>query len=95
MLAGQIAVLCVFAVARLTTRVPVSGHVMLALFYVIESGRWAGSIRYLVLGGWACLWWFTAVKFFAWGDFATPLTGAAVGLLVGYAPLFLDREVSS
>jgi hypothetical protein len=88
-LAVEVALLCILAIARLALRIPISGHVMLAVFYVIEARRWSGSIQLAALAfGWLTLMWFLYVKFHLWGDFVTPLTGAAAGLLVANLGLF-------
>jgi hypothetical protein len=92
-LAAGIALMCVLAVARLTLRVPVSGHVMLAVFYVIEACRWSADIRPMALiFGWLTLLWFFYVKLHVWGDFVTPLTGAAAGLLIANIDLFVSSR---
>ena len=86
-LAMQLAALCALALARLTTGFPVSGHVMLAVFYVIFARGLRGPVRGLALiGGWLTLIWFLYVKLHLWGDFVTPATGALAGLIVGLVP---------
>lgn len=92
----QIVVMGLFAVARLGLQVPLSGHILLQVFFVASvpgladglRGRWAYGVI-----GWGVLAVLLWTKLVLWHDFVTPSTGAAAALLILLAgPILRDHR---
>ena len=84
-LGGQL--LAALSVARLGLLIPISGHVLLIVFFVLWT---AGQPPCLVRRvewwlAWIALAVFASVKLFVWSDWLSLLTGAAIGVLVWWA----------
>jgi hypothetical protein len=82
----QMSGLSLLAVARLIGGLPVSGHVLLQVFFVVEAFRFQAQRSLWVLFGALGLLWLLKVKIGDWGDWVTPSGGmfcAAILLIAG------------
>lgn len=80
----QLLVLAVLSLARLGLLIPISGHVLLVVFFILwtagqEPNRVRRSEGWLA---WVALGVFLGVKLLAWSDWVSPLTGAALAVLI-------------
>ena len=93
LLAAQLSALSLLAVARLTTGIPVSGHVMLATFFVLwiqATGLSTVSTTETVLAG-LTLAYFLYVKWGLWADYRSSTGGLIVGALLAL-PTWRERR---
>jgi len=80
----QIAALGLLAVARLVFLIPVSGHVLLFVFFVMWAARRRSQPLYAV-EMWVCILVLAAslyTKVALWHDIVTPSFGAALGIII-------------
>ena len=91
-LAVQLFALGVLAAARLATGVPISGHVVLQVFFVLwayeRHDRWWLAVGLLGLG------YLGYTKLYAWRDVVTPATATLAGVLIWFLPHRAQRKPS-
>lgn len=87
----RLLLLAVLSVARLGLLIPISGHVLLVVFFILwTAGQGPHRVRRLEWWlAWVALLVFVAIKLLAWADWLSPLTGAVVGLLLYLTPMRL------
>ncbi len=93
-LAAQLLVLVVISAARLGLLIPISGHVLLLVFFILwTASQVPNTVRRSEWWlAWVALAVFLGIKLVGWSDWLSPLTGAAVGVLVWWAGARLARR---
>lgn len=92
-LAVQVLLLAILAVARLGLLVPISGHVFLLVFFVLwTAGQAPNPVRQAEWWlAWVALLSFLGIKLFVWGDWLSALMGALLGVVLWWAGRLLTQ----
>lgn len=93
-LAVQLLALAVLSVARLGLLIPISGHVLLVVFFILwTAGQAPNHVRRSEWWlAWIALGVFLGIKLLAWSDWLSSLTGTVLAVLVWWAGTRLARR---